>query len=114
METKCHEHAKREPAPREAALARHIEVTERSALFADDWQAQVVSTELQQIWLDHLLVLSMMQHAREKRTWGRFVLVHPAASPSFARATARYRGVLRADETFEARTIESLRRRRTS
>lgn len=81
VETRYHEHAKREPAPREAALARYIEVTERSGAFADDWRARLVGTDPQQIWLDHLLVLSMMQHRAEPRVWGRFVLVYPAGNP---------------------------------
>ncbi len=108
VETKYHEHAKRESAPRPAALARYAEITERSGWFAADWRARLIGTELQQIWLDHLLVLSMMQHAAEPRVWGRFVLVYPAGNPSFARATAEYRSVLKVGGTFEARTIESL------
>lgn len=108
VETKYHEHAKREPPPRTAALARYIEVTERSEAFVDDWQARVIGTDLQQIWLDHLLVLSMMQHPRQQCAWGRFVLVYPAANPSFTRAAAEYRAVLKVGDTFEARTIESL------
>ncbi len=34
-ETKCHEHASAEKAPKPSALARYTEVTERSGIFID-------------------------------------------------------------------------------
>jgi hypothetical protein len=108
IETKYHEHAVAEPVPKPAALARYIEVTERSGAFAEGWRENVVGTGLQQIWQDHLLALSMLQHPSDKWTWGRFVLLYPAANASFARAAAAYRAVLRDATTFEARTFEEL------
>lgn len=108
VETKYHEHAKPEDIPRPAALARYVEVTQRSGVFVDGWQTLVVGTDLQQIWLDHLLALAMLQHPTGRWSWARFVLVYPSENPSFARAAAAYRGVLRSAETFEARTIEEL------
>jgi hypothetical protein len=108
VETKYHEHAKAEVVPRPAALARYFEVTERSGAFIEGWRPLVVGTELQQIWLDHLLVLSMLQHPSGKWSWTRFVLVYPSENPSFGRAAAVYRSVLRDASTFEARTIEEL------
>jgi hypothetical protein len=108
VETKYHEHAKAEPVPPPRALARYTEVTERSGVFADDWRSRLLGTELQQIWLDHLLALSMLQHPNGRYAWARFVLVYPAENPSFARAAAVYREVLRDPRTFEARTIEEL------
>lgn len=108
VETKYHEHAKAEAVPKPKALARYEEVTERSGLFKADWRAAIAGTELQQIWLDHLLVLSMLQHPSKHWSWGRFVLVYPNENPSFARAAERYREVLSDAATFEARTIESL------
>lgn len=108
VETKYHEDAKAEPIPKPKALARYEEVTERSGVFKPDWRAAIVGTELQQVWLDHLLVLSMMQHPSKRWSWGRFVLVYPAENPSFARAAAQYREVLTDATTFETRTIEGL------
>jgi hypothetical protein len=108
VETKYQEHAKRENVLRPAVLARCAEVTERSRAFVDDWRSRLVGTDLQQIWLDHLLVLAMLQHPSEPCSWGRFVLVYPSENPSFARAAAEYRAVLRDATTFEARTIEAL------
>lgn len=108
VETKYHEHAKAEKTPRPAALKRYVEIAERSGAFADGWQARVVETELQQIWLDHLLLLSMLQHPLKRWWWGRFVLVYPSRNPSFAAAASSYREVLRDPATFAAVTIEEL------
>ena len=108
VETKYHEHAKAEAVPKPKALARYTEVTEHSGQFKSNWRTAIVGTELQQIWLDHLLVLSMLQHPSKRWSWGRFVLVYPGENPSFARAAERYRDVLTDTATFEARTIESL------
>ena len=55
IETKYHEHANVERAPLPAASSRYVEVTERSEAFRPDWQRHVVGTDLQQIWLNHLL-----------------------------------------------------------
>lgn len=108
VETKYHEHAKSESAPKPAALARYVEVTERSGVFVDGWKERVVGKPLQQLWQDHLLVLAMLQHPIRKWTWGRFVLVYPEGNPSFANAAAQYRALLKDGATFESRTIESL------
>ncbi len=108
VETKYHEHAAAEPHPRANALARYTEVTERSEVFLPGWERAVLGTPLQQIWQDHLLVLSMLQHPTRAWSFGRFVLLYPAGNPSFARASAAYRAVLRDPRTFEARTFEEL------
>lgn len=108
IETKYHEHAIVEAVPKPVALARYIEVTERSGVFVDGWRERVIGTALQQIWQDHLLALSMLQHPSAIWKWGRFVLLYPAANASFARAADQYRAVLRDTSTFEARTFEDL------
>ena len=108
VETKYHEHAKAEERPRPDALERYVEVTERSGVFADGWRERLVGASLQQIWLDHLLVLAMLRYPSKRWTWGRFVLVFPSGNPSMASAANHYREVLRDTSTFEARTIEDL------
>ncbi|MGH7438041.1 MAG: PGN_0703 family putative restriction endonuclease [Polyangiaceae bacterium] len=108
VETKYHEHAVAEAAPKPAALARYIEVAERSGVFAYRWRERIVGTDLQQIWLDHLLVLAMLQHPSKQWIWGRFILAYPAGNPSFASAVARYAAALADRSTFGARTIEEL------
>lgn len=108
VETKYHEHTKPEAVPRPDLLARYADVAERSGAFVDGWRAHLIGTDLQQIWQDHLLALSMLQHPSRRWSWGRFVLVYPSENPSFGRAAAAYRSVLRDASTFEARTIEDL------
>lgn len=108
VETKYHEHALAEKAPDEKTrMPRYEEITERSGCFAPNWADAILDTDLQQIWRDHLLVLSMLQ-AEPGWVFGRYVLVHPAGNPSFAEAASRYRELLIDDSTFEVRTIEDL------
>lgn len=108
VETKYHEFAREEPAPRASAMERYTEITERSCLFKDGWSARLVGTELQQLWLDHLLVLAMLQHPSGRWRWGRFVLVAPAGNPSLASAAARYRDALADPSSFIFMTLEQL------
>lgn len=108
VEVKYHEHARPESPPSSPALARYLEVAERSGAFAAGWQTAVIGSGLQQIWQDHLLLLCMLQHPSKRWTWGRFVLVYPAENPSFAAAAIAYRRVLADPSTFEARTLEEL------
>jgi hypothetical protein len=74
VETKYHERTKPE-APKPSRLPCYLEITETSGVFAPDAIDAVNETDLLQIWLDHLLVLSMLQHP--SGTWhpGR---AHPA------------------------------------
>jgi hypothetical protein len=59
---------------------------------------------LQQLWLDHLLALSMLHE------WdtGLFVLVYPGANTSMASAADRYATTLLDARTFEHRTLEEM------
>jgi hypothetical protein len=109
IETKYHEDIRPErPPDAEKRLPRYREVTERSGAFRDGWESLLIGTELQQLWLDHLLLLSMRQHPNAAWSWGRFVVVYPKANPSVRDAVARYEALLANRETFEARTIEEL------
>lgn len=109
IETKYHEDIRRERPPDPVKrMPRYLEVTEASGVFAPGWEGALVGTDLQQLWLDHLLVLSMLQHPKSKWSAGRFLVVYPAANPSVARAVERYRAVLKDDATFGACTIEAL------
>jgi hypothetical protein len=108
FECKYHEHAKAEKPPGPDRMHRYREVTERSGVFVAGWEAQVVATDLQQLWLDHLLVLSMAQHPSQLWSWVRFVLVHPAGNTSFLDAANRYTAVLADPTTFQVRTVEEL------
>jgi len=108
IETKYHEHAPPEKAPSAQRMTRYVEVTDRSGLFVGDAVEQIIGTDLQQIWLDHLLVLSMVQHPSGRWSSGTYVLVHPAQNPSFARLADRYRELLLDDQSFDVVTLEQL------
>ncbi len=56
---------KRQP-PKPDRLPRHREITERSRIFNPGAIDAVNGTELIHIWLEHLLVLSMLQHPKRQ------------------------------------------------
>ena len=60
------------------------------------------------MWLEHLLLLSMLQHESGAWNWGRYVVVHPAGNSDYADACARYEGLLADRSTFGSRTLEDL------
>jgi hypothetical protein len=108
VETKYHEHAAVEKPPRPDRLRRYREVTEESGVFVAGSTNRIVGTELQQLWLDHLLVLSMLQHPSGRWQWGRFVLVAPSRNSSFSTACERYRGLLVNQASFVTLALEDL------
>jgi PD-(D/E)XK nuclease superfamily protein len=60
------------------------------------------------MWLEHLLVLSMLQHASGDWVWGRYVVVYPADNTDVAAGCARYEGVLTDRSTFTHLSAESM------
>jgi PD-(D/E)XK nuclease superfamily len=60
------------------------------------------------MWLEHLLVLSMLQHPSRAWRWGRLVVVHPAGNTDFADACSRYQALLVDQSTFASVTLEEL------
>ena len=59
------------------------------------------------MWLEHLLLLSMLQHESGAWTWGRYVVVHPAGNPT-SPTPATATGLLVDDSTFASVTLEEL------
>lgn len=128
IETKYHEHAiaearpdapkkdkrtgeLRQPSkpkmPHYRALA---ERAVRAGILKPNW-ADLLGTEVQQIWRDHMLLVSMLLHPSKQWSKGRYVLVHPAANPSFAETGETYRTEFLDDRsTFDIITIEDLLR----
>jgi hypothetical protein len=108
IDTKYHEWAKPEiPKPRN--LARYLEVAQRSGAFAAGALDSVKGrSELAVMWLEHLLLLSMLQHVSARWSWGRYVVVHPAGNSDIADACARYHDLLTDESTFSSMTIEQL------
>ena len=98
---------RRQP-PKPSRLPRYREISERSGSFGPGWLDAVNGTELIHIWLDHLLVLSMLQHPGRAWRWGRLVVVHPDGNTDFADACDRYRSLLVDQSTFASSTLEEL------
>ena len=105
--TGYHDVNRRQP-PKPTRLARYQEIAESSGAFAPGWLDAVNGTELVHIWLDHLLVLAMLQHPDGEWGWGRLVVVHPAENTNWAEACARYASLLDDDSTFAHSTLEEL------
>jgi hypothetical protein len=108
VDTKFHERVKSE-VPKPENLWRYVEVAERSGAFVTGAIDAVKGrSELAVMWLEHLLLLSMLQHPSRSWTWGRYVVVHPAGNSDIAGACARYRELLADQSTFSSMTIEEL------
>jgi hypothetical protein len=108
VDTKYHERTKAE-TPKPSNLERYREVAERSGIFAAGAIDAVEGrSDLAVMWLEHLLLLSMLQHPSGSWGWGRYVVVHPAGNTDFADACARYRALLADESTFSSVTVEEL------
>lgn len=108
VETKYHEDCRREKAPGEQRKARYEFVTLARGILSQDQIGGILGTDLQQIWLDHLLAESMLLHESKRWTWAGFVLVHPVQNPSYARAADRYRQLLAPEVDIHVSTLEGL------
>jgi hypothetical protein len=108
VDTKYHERMKPE-TPKLRNLARNREVALRSGAFGPEALDLATSrSELAVMWLEHLLLLSMLQHASGQWTWGRYAVVHPAANGAVVDACARYQDLLVDRTTFDPITLEDL------
>jgi hypothetical protein len=108
VDTKYHERTKPE-IPKPTNLLRYLEVADQAAVFeAGATDAVKGKTDLAVMWLEHLLLLSMLQHASGTWSWGRYVVVHPAGNSDFADACTRYAGLLAERSTFSSMTLEKL------
>jgi hypothetical protein len=105
--TAYHDVNRRQP-PKPTRLPRYREITDTSGFFGPAAIDAVNGTDLIHIWLDHLLVLSMLQHPGRAWRWGRLVVVHPSGNTDFADACSRYRALLVDGSTFASATIEEL------
>ncbi len=108
VSVKYHERNKAE-TPRPENLVRYGEVAERSQVFAPGAIGVLKQRgDLWEMWLEHLLMFSMLQHPGDGWTWGRYVVVHPAGNCDVDDACARYRAMLADQVTFAAMTLEQL------
>ena len=95
--------------PRPENVPRYLEVARRSRAFARG-AAETLKERgpLAVMWLEHLLLLSMLQHPSGEFTWGRYVAVYPANNTSLADGTKRYVQLLADNMTFAAVTLEQI------
>jgi hypothetical protein len=107
VDVKYHEYA-RPAIAKPAGRPRQREVASRSRVFKPDVIDEVDRTDLLTTSLEHLLLLSMLQHESGAWSWGRYVAVYPAANSDFADAYGRYAGLLADRSSFSAVTVEEL------
>jgi len=103
-----HERMKAE-IPKPTNLWRNLEVATRSGAFRDGAVDELQGRSVLCVtWLEHLLLLSMLQHESGAWGWGRYVVVHPAGNTDVAELCARYRELLADPSTFASMTLEDL------
>jgi hypothetical protein len=108
VDVNYHERAKPE-IPKPTNLARYLQVAARSGAFERGATDQVEGrSDLAVMWLEHLLLLSMLQHGSGAWSWGRYVVVHPVGNADFAALCGRYRGLLASQSSFSSMTLEEL------
>ena len=108
VDVKYHERSKGE-IPRPENLRRYLEVSERSGAFARGATDSLKGrSELAVMWLEHLLLHSMLQHPGGSWTWGRYVVVRPASNTDMAELCDRYGALLSDESTFASVTLEEL------
>jgi hypothetical protein len=108
VDVNYHEWLKPE-VPKPSNMWRYLEVAERSGVLRPGATDKVKGrSDLCVMWLEHLLLLSMLQHASGAWSWGRYVVVHPAGNSSVGDGCARYRDLLVDQSTFSSMTFEEL------
>jgi hypothetical protein len=110
VNVKYHERRKAE-IPKPENLHRYVEVAERSDAFAPGAIDSLSGRgELAVMWLEHLLMFSMLQQESGEWTWGRLVVVHPAGNTDMAELSERYSPMLVDESTFSTVTLEEMLR----
>jgi hypothetical protein len=108
IDVNYHEWSKPE-TPRPQNLERYLEVARRSGAFQPSAvDALKGRSGLAVMWLEHLLVLSMLQHPSGRWSWGRYVVIHPSGNADISQAAARYGSLLADASTFASMTLEAL------
>jgi len=87
---------------------RFAEIHDRSGVFEPGTVDDFKKSRLALTWLEHVLLLSMLQHDSGRWTWGRYVVVYPNGNSDTAQVISEYRKVLADGTTFGSATIEEL------
>ncbi|KQS56989.1 hypothetical protein ASG36_18535 [Geodermatophilus sp. Leaf369] len=106
IEVKYHEDLTQDPGPPRSD--RYGEVARESGVFTDPEAPALRALPLRQLWLDHLLALSMVGDAPDRVAATRFVVLAPATNPAVVSADVRYRELLSDALTYERRTLEEV------
>lgn len=107
LDINYHEHAK--PAiAKPAGRPLQRKIARRSGIFTPGAIDAADRTDLLVTSLEHLLLLSMLQHKSRRWSWGRYVVVYPEGSLDVADVCTRYAELLTEHSTFAATTIEEL------
>jgi hypothetical protein len=108
VNVRYHEKAKGE-IPKPENWWRYSEVAQRAGIFqrgaVDSLRGR---SDLCVMWLEHLLLLSMLQHPTDGWSWGRYIVVYPQGNVDQADMVTRYRQYLADDSTFGSLTLEQL------
>jgi hypothetical protein len=108
VDVKYHERAKPE-IPKPSNLTRYLQVAATSGVFERGATDQLERrSDLAVMWLEHLLLLSMLQHESGAWSWGRYVVVYPVGNADFAALCGRYRGLLANQSSFSSMTLEEV------
>jgi hypothetical protein len=107
FDVRYHEHAKAAIA-KPIGRARQRDVAANAGIFRPGAVEDVDRSDLLTTCLEHLLLLSMLQHESGQWSWGRYVVVLPAGNIDLADVCARYGDLLTDRTTFSSITIEEL------
>jgi hypothetical protein len=88
--------------PRQREVAARAGIFRPGAVDAADRSPLLVTS------LEHLLLLSMLQHPSGEWRWGRYVVIHPAGNTDVATVCARYQEFLVDRSSFSSMTVEEL------
>jgi hypothetical protein len=103
IEVKYHENLKVKPARHQP---QYETIAAQAGVFKPDRLDALLQPPCQQLWLDHLLALSMLQ--RDRWDTGLFVLLSPAANPACTAAWTTYLTCLVPEPHAESRTLEDV------
>jgi hypothetical protein len=93
--------------PKPGNRPRLSEVHIRSGVFRPEAFDRLKGrSDLWEPWLEHLLLLSMLQHPSGEWTWGRYVFAYASGNPDMTDVQGRYRQLLADESTFAAVTLE--------
>ncbi|SDP11682.1 hypothetical protein SAMN05660199_03192 [Klenkia soli] len=106
IEVKYHEDLTQDPGSTRSA--RYDVVARESGVFKDPDEPELRALPLRQLWLDHLLALSLIGDGDGRCAATRFVLLAPVGDLAVAAADVRYRKALSDALTYERRAIEEV------